>query len=468
MFDGTGLVAYVVAPGRQAAMMPLNELPGYMAETRFDNDFNDKKGHLRLILPDTPGQTDDETDAAVAGLQGHLHSIGLNVGRGRARAEFIPVDSIPTIGGASDTDPAAITDGRFGFKITPRIRVAVAAGTAGLYLALYGIGDVVAPLMLASIVSNVDRIVAELAYTVRMLRASSQDSRRVTWNEVAGGIAGKIIPALANIGVFATQYGVQLTAMAMAGGAMILEVFSGQGISGWNTFQNAMATLAGPHLFALTLLVGLSLSVETFHGIWVNLWNTFQSKIGRHRGVVYQNLFNLIYGQLINASYRTVAYITLGNVAPYWSFEYLKAIFMMTVIGTFIGTMGSRSLNELYEKGLISRKGRATIQQLRDLPGMLVGPYVGTGDMFWAWVFFSLMQTGDTTLTTINARLQTRPIIHIAAQSVADSDAFQNIYMTEKKSPFQDGVDALTSSILVQPFVAVYNWLKGVAARRRP
>ncbi len=416
IFDGRPIVAYLVRAGHDPVAVSLDRLQSVAADSGFSDDFNSHSGHARLIHRDGLMPPSDLAEAA---LGKQLRGIGLNVTAARTRTEFIPADAQPEPEYSETEGSSDATWWRGRLKTV--LRVGVAAGTVVSYYAHFGIGDVVAPLMLAGIVSNVDRIAFEFAYTVRMLRAAFRDSKGLTWNEIGGGIVGKVLPAVAKVGFLAT------------------------------TYQS--------HPIAFALSVVLSLSIETFHGVGVNVWNTFQDKIGRHRGIVYQNLFNLIYGQLIIGSYRTIAYFSLGNIAPYWSFEYLHDVVIMTVVGAFFGTLGHRALNSMYAKGRVPRWGRASIQQARDFCMMALGPFLGSGDMFMTWLLFSLSQALDLTLFIINQTLETRPIIYFAEEAVAESNTFRKFYI-DKALPFKEAMYGLKESDLARPLVSLIRRLR--------
>jgi hypothetical protein len=411
--------AYLVRAGQKPVMSTLEELPALAARTGFAADFN-KNGHLRLVLADGKLAGPTLADADVAALKAALAAGGLVAADARTRTESIPLRTgLPSVEEAS----AAAAAKPHASRIQSAVRLAVGAGVAALYVAHFGMGNSLAPIFLAFVVANVDRAVRELAYAAGMLKAAFKESKAPRWNEVLGGVVGKIVPAIVNLGIFAAMY--------------------------------------HGHPVALALSAALSLAVETFHGVWVNAWDTFQSKIGRHRGLVYQNVFNFIYGQMISGGFRTITYFTIGNVPPPWAIEYWKAVSLMTFIGTFCGTLGYRGLNSIYDKGRIPRWGRAGIQQLRDFCMMMIGPFFGTGNMFMTWLLFGIMQSVDLTIYAVDRRLDTRPLIYLADERVASSDTFKAIYI-DRASPFQEAVDGLKNSVLAKPFIAGYRW---VAAR---
>ncbi len=423
IFDGARVNAYLVRAGHEPVLTSLAELPAALASGDFAQAFN-KNGHFRLILGE--GGAKDEkalSGADLDALKRALGSAGLRVDDKRARTESIPIASRPAA--ADSAQPAPPEARRTGLpRPLTLARVAAAAAVAGVALARFGTGDILGALMLAGLIANVDGLVREFGYAAGMLKVAFKESKRPRWNEVLGGIVGKIVPAVINIGIFAAMY--------------------------------------KSHPLALVLAAGLSLAVETFHGVFVNAWDTFQSKMGRQRGMLYQNIFNFAYGTMISGSFRAITYFSVGGVAPPWSLAYWKDMSLMTIIGTFCGTLGYRGLNSIYEKGRVPRWGRATIQQLRDFCMMMIGPFFGTGNMFMTWLLFGVMQSVDLAIFFIDSRLQTRPIVYLADDQVVGSDAFRAIYV-EKPSPLKQALDGVKGFILIRPFVALYRKL----AKRR-
>jgi len=417
--------AYLVHPGRKPVMTTLEELPALAAQSGFAADFN-ANGHLRVVLGEGKLEGPTLAESDVAGLKAALAAGGLNVADKRARTDSIPIKTALAASPAAANAAAPDAGKRRAGWAQISVRVAVGLGVAALYVAHFGTMNPLAPVLLAFLVANVDRAVRESAYALGMLKAAFKESKRPRWNEILGGVIGKIVPAIVNLGIFAAMY--------------------------------------HGHPVALAMAAALSLAVETFHGVWVNAWDTFQSKIGRHRGMLYQNIFNFIYGQMISGSFRTITYFTLGNVPPPWSIEYWKAVSAMTLIGTFCGTLGYRGLNSIYEKGRIPRWGRAGIQQMRDFCMMMIGPFFGTGNMFMTWLLFGIMQTVDLAIFAVDRMLDTRPIIYLADERVASSDTFKAIYI-DRPSPLTEAVNGVKNSIIAKPFVAAYRWARG---RRAP
>ncbi len=402
--------AYLVRPGQAPVMTTLAELPALAARSGFAVDFN-KNGHLRVVLGEGRLEGAALSGADVAGLKAALAAGGLNAADKRTRTDSIPLET------------AAVKPRVGRLQITARLGVGL--GVALLYASHFGLHNVLAPILLAGLVANIDRLLRESIYISGMLKAAFKESKTPRWNEVMGGVMGKIFPAIVNLGIFAAMY--------------------------------------RGHPVALALAAVLSLAVETFHGFWVNAWDTFQSKIGRHRGMMYQNLFNFSYGQIISGGFRTITFFSLGNVPPPWSIEYWKAVSAMTFVGTFCGTLGYRGLNSIYDKGRIPRWGRAAIQHLRDFCMMMIGPFFGTGNMFMTWLLFGIMQSVDLAIFAVDRGMQTRPIVYLADERVAASPTFHAIYV-DRPSPLKEAADGVKNSVLAKPFIAAYRW---IAARLR-
>ena len=92
---------------------------------------------------------------------------------------------------------------------------------------------------------------------------------------------------------------------------------------------------------ALGAALGLSLALETYHGLFIRSWLNVQRVLERDRGPLYQQVFNLAYTQGTAAAFRTIMWSARPNeTIPVWSLEYLRDIGIMTVAGTFFGTLG--------------------------------------------------------------------------------------------------------------------------------
>jgi hypothetical protein len=235
-------------------------------------------------------------------------------------------------------------------------------------------------LTLAGVAAMPERIIAEARFLARTFRDSM--TKPLT-SEVAGGLATKSWPLAVSLGVY------------------------------WTTVGLA-------HPFTMAGLMALSLFQETFHGIFLNTWNNFQENLSRLRGFSYQMYFNLIYMQGFGAMYRALSWSANPHkTIPPWSPFYWKDVLVMSLVGTFFGTLGYNGLNTLYAKGRLKRWQRSGIQQLRDVLFLLAGPFFATGSMHAFWGLFIFQQALDLTIALLAWRASTRTILY----AVAEGDA---------------------------------------------
>ena len=228
------------------------------------------------------------------------------------------------------------------------------------------------------------RALAEARFLGRTFRDSM--TRPLT-SEVLGGIATKSWPLTVSIGVY------------------------------WTTIGPA-------HPLAMAGLMALSLFQETFHGVFLNTWNNFQESLSRLRGFSYQMYFNLIYMQGFGAMYRALSWSANPHqTIPPWSPFYWKDVMVMSLVGTFFGTLGYNGLNTLYAKGRLKRWQRSGIQQLRDALFLLAGPFFATGSMHAFWALFIFQQALDFAIALIAWRAQTRTILYAVDAGDAGKDA---------------------------------------------
>jgi hypothetical protein len=170
-------------------------------------------------------------------------------------------------------------------------------------------------------------------------------------------------------------------------------------------------------------LMALSLFQETFHGVFLNTWNNFQESLSRQRGFAYQMYFNLLYMQGFGAMYRAFSWSANPHkTIPPWSPFYWKDVMVMSLVGTFFGTLGYNGLNQLYAKGRLKRWQRSGIQQLRDVLFLLAGPFFATGSMHAFWALFIFQQALDLTIALLAWRAQTRTILYAVAEGDAAKD----------------------------------------------
>ena len=64
----------------------------------------------------------------------------------------------------------------------------------------------------------------------------------------------------------------------------------------------------------------VSFAVNIFHGVWTNTWNNFQNALGKQRGLKYQSIFNLLYGQSLGVVFRSISWSANPKVVPPWSY----------------------------------------------------------------------------------------------------------------------------------------------------
>ena len=198
-------------------------------------------------------------------------------------------------------------------------------------------------------------------------------------SEIIGGIATKSFPLTTSLGVY------------------------------WTTIGMA-------HPFEMAGLMALSLTQEVFHGIFLNSWNNFQESLSRLRGFSYQMYFNLAYMQGFGAMYRALSWSANPHkTIPPWSPFYWKDVLVMSLVGTFFGTLGYNGLNTLYAKGRLKRWQRSGIQQLRDVLFLLAGPFFATGSMHAFWALFIFQQSLDFAIALLAWRAQSRTILYAAA-----------------------------------------------------
>ncbi|MFA6030588.1 MAG: hypothetical protein WC969_12095 [Elusimicrobiota bacterium] len=257
----------------------------------------------------------------------------------------------------------------------------------------------------------------EALYLVRTFRASYT---KPTMNEVIGGVLSKAVPTVLGVGVWYSLLAANPMAMAAA--------------------------------------IGVSVGLNVFHGIWINTWSNLQNNIGKQRGLRYQTVFNLVYGQWWGVLFRYISWTTVPNTVPPWSYKYWKDMGITTIVGTFCGTLGIQGLNALYDNGRLTRFQRGAIQQFRDLLMCLGGVFFGSGSMVIFWSMFAVQQGLDLAIYAVSRRAQRRPIVYIADEMVAATQEFQNAYPVrpgalEQESPLKQAWDMLLGSPFVKPFI---------------
>ena len=258
-------------------------------------------------------------------------------------------------------------------------------------------------------------------------------------SELIGGVVSKIVPTIMTIGVWSTMY--------------------------------------TGHPIALAAALAVSIGLNVFHGLWINTWSNFQNKLGREKGLNYQSIFNLVYGQFWAALFRFIAWTALPNTVPPWSPQYWKDMGMSTVIGSFFGSLGYQGLNTLYDNGRISRWQRSAIQQVRDLFFTLTGVFFGSGGMAMFWATFALQQAFDLLIYLVSIKAKRRPIMYMADEAVAASPEFQGGFPVGPEpiiqpSPIRQALKTLLDLPFVKPFVwlakKIYGAIKGKKDAPKP
>ena len=254
-------------------------------------------------------------------------------------------------------------------------------------------------------------------------------------------------------------------AMSEVVGTLITRVPSALATAAWLT----KFYLPGGHVAAFTANLVTLLALWTFHGVWVDSWNNFQDALARQRGTPYQTLFNLVYGQATGAFLRFIAWTAVAGTIPPWSWLYWRDMGIMTVIGTFFGTLGQQGVNTLYEKGLLPRWGRSGLWQGRQLLFSLGGVLLQTGSMSTFWTLFALNQGIDLLIYLAGKFLPRRDILTLASARVAASPEFQGRLAAGpvQQEPFwKQAAKAVAESPFLMPFVLLARWLKALPRKK--
>jgi hypothetical protein len=230
----------------------------------------------------------------------------------------------------------------------------------------------------------------------------------------------------------------------------------------------AFAPLYLPHHpVAFALLAGLTLGLKTFHSFWVDGWAAFQNRLARLRGIPYLTGFNLVYGQIVAAIYRTISWSALPGVVPPWRLSYWRDMGVVTLLGTFIGTLASQGINSLYEKGVLSRKGRSFFIQARALTMDGSGYFFKTGLMGSFWIIFGVQQALDFSFYLVSALMKPRAVLYIAAEGVSASPEFKSLYPAAggavAEPSLKRALKALGDGALVGPFLRLFRRSNGKA-----
>jgi hypothetical protein len=377
-----------------------------------------KGGRIRLVL----GKGNPHpviTAADVDALRGVLRSLGISA---KLEVETLPVDWQKK---GEGTPASSFQRTKQSTLRTALLLAPAALGAAAFSLMTWSALDLGAffPIVIVTLA------LAHGAFLVKSLLGSFT---RPTWGETLGGILSKAVPTFMGVAAFVGMY-------------------------------------AG-HPLVMGAAIGITLALNVFHGIWINTWNNFQNNLGKSRGIQYQSMFNLVYGQLWGLVFRSLAWSVIAGTVPVWSLLYWKDLGIATVVGSFFGTLGYQGMNILYDKGRIPRWQRSAIQQLRDIFFVMAGIYLGSGNMFVFWSVFAMQQGLDLGIYLLSRWADRRHILYIADETLAARPEFQDSYpvkdrVYEEGNPLKDALGAILGSPVLKPIVLLVQWLRGKLKR---
>ena len=219
----------------------------------------------------------------------------------------------------------------------------------------------------------------------------------------------------------------------------------------------AFAPLYLPHHpYAFAAIAGLTIGLKTFHSFWVDGWAAFQNRLVRLRGIPYLTAFNLVYGQIVAAVYRVISWTALPGIIPPWTLAYWRDMGIVTLAGTFIGTLASQGVNELYEKGLLSRHGRSFFLLARALILDADGYFFKTGLMGSFWIVFTVHQALDLILYMVSARAKPRAVLYLASEEISRSAEFAALYpSTTASAARESGLRRALEAVRKNPIAAL-------------
>lgn len=219
------------------------------------------------------------------------------------------------------------------------------------------------------------------------------------------------------------------------------QVVAGAAAKGPVTFLalTAWCALFLPYHWPAFLCIATVCTLQNaFHGIFVATWLNFQSILERERGIGYQLCFNLGYMQITAALFRFVTWTAIDGTVPPWSLSYWRDMSVMTLVGTFFGSLGYNGMNELHRKDYLTDNFRAYLQHFRDMFTLVNGFFFGAGLVLAYWSIFVFQQIFDTMLYYVGKSLSPK------AGSAADVEGEHVTSMRQ----------ALLST--VAPFVSIY------------
>ncbi|MDE2039690.1 MAG: hypothetical protein KGJ45_06685 [Elusimicrobia bacterium] len=420
---------------------------------------NIPEGQARVLFGDgnasphrLAGSKESEKDQTLRQVAGLLAAQGLALASIRHETLGVKWEDQPEV----QQEPGSVT-------LDTVARILVVGAVAGVAMYTSGVGVWFAGLLMGGIVANLDRLVREVPFLWRLLRASLSKPSRA---EVKNGIKYKLPSFSINLfGNFFAYF--PMAALFLLNFPIIYKI-----ASFFHLFRpENIAHLAStpPHLIAFTAATLWSLCLETFHGIWVNSWENFNQQLSK-KGPRYHSLFGFLYMQITGVPFRFIGYLALGTV-PFWSPIYWRDIGLMTVIGTIFGAMAYRSLNELYAKGHLSRGQRNLIQQRRDLMPLIVGPFWGVGIMKAVWFFFAIAQSYDFSIYLRNRAKKAKPTIVVVDEALAGRKEFKLAYPVDPEVVMptiqEDVIAGLRGFVPFKPIFAVYDQLKSRSAGRK-
>jgi hypothetical protein len=222
------------------------------------------------------------------------------------------------------------------------------------------------------------------------------------------------------------------------------------------------------HWGAFAAIMALTLAMKALHNVFVDSWTGFQNRLDHLRSSTYLAGFNFLYGQTIAALYRLISWIALpASTIPPWALAYWRDMSVMSALGTVFYTVGNMAANELYDKGILSRKGRALLQQARAGLGDVEGVFYKIGWMPMFWIAFAIHQLLDLALYPFAAWLSARPVLYVSSESTASTPEFQARYL-EPKAGLESPGKRILKALAGAPFVAQLIALGGFAWRRAP
>jgi hypothetical protein len=234
------------------------------------------------------------------------------------------------------------------------------------------------------------------------------------------------------------------------------------------------AMLLPEHWPAFGAMFALTAGLKVLHNVYADSWSGFQNRLQLLRGSTYLATFNFLYGQTTAAVYRLISWLGKPGVVPPWDIRYWRDMGIMSVLGTVIYTLGNMAVNDLYNKGILTRRGRAYLQQFRSFVGDIDGVFFKLGAMTPFWIAFALHQAFDIGLYPLAAMLKPRPILYVAPSEVAESALFRELYLSgsaENVSPGRRLLQALAEAPFVSQLIAAVRrlrWTLGASSSITP